>query len=239
MKEVNINCDLGEGVLSEPLLLPLIYSCSVACGGHYGDETSIMATLKRAKLHQVKVGAHPSYPDKEHFGRKSMDLPKSDFQESIQGQLERYYKCLNEVKLGNHHIKAHGALYNDLARNTELCEWYLEVLKAFDFGVIYTPYNSTLAKLAEEYGMEVLNEVFLDRNYMADGQLVPRSHPRALKTEPEEVWLQLKSFIEKEGVKTLEGQWMHLPAKTYCLHGDHPKVLEFLQYIHQRLKETK
>ena len=239
MKELNINCDVGEGILTESQLLPHIHSCSVACGGHYGDEASILATLNGAKLHEVKVGAHPSYPNKDHFGRKSMDLPKSDFQESIREQLGLYFKCLDKVELRNHHIKAHGALYNDLTRNTELCEWYLEVLKGFDYGVIYTPYNSTLANSAEEYNMKVLNEAFLDRNYLSNGQLVPRSHPKALKTTPEEVWLQLNRFIEKDGVIALDGQWVHLPAETFCLHGDHPKALEFLHYIHLRLKETK
>lgn len=233
---ININCDLGEGIPNEAELFPYIYSCSVACGGHYGDRSTITKTLKEAIKNDVKVGAHPSYPDREHFGRRSLTLSKEVFQRSMQKQLEVYFECLNTLGDNNHHIKAHGALYNDLAKNPELAQWYLEVVKEYNYGALYVPYGSEVAKLAIAQGLEVQYEAFLDRNYLADGSLVPRSHPKALKQDPEAVWQQLQDFLDNGGVTTIEGTWLSLPATTFCLHGDHPKVLIFLKTIHQGLQ---
>lgn len=234
--EININCDLGEGIAIEPLLFPYIYSCSVACGGHYGDRSTITKTIGEAIKNDVKVGAHPSYPDRGHFGRRSLSLSKNAFQESMQKQLRLYFECLNEVGGTNHHVKAHGALYNDLAKNADLAQWYLEVVKEYDYGALYVPYGSEVANLAIAQGMEVQYEAFLDRNYLADGALVPRSHPKALKQDSEAVWQQLQDFIQKKGVATVEGTWLSVPATTFCLHGDHPKVLNFLKTIQQGLQ---
>lgn len=230
-QNVNINCDLGEGIPNEAELFPYIYSCSIACGGHYGDRLTIIKTLKEAIKNDVKVGAHPSYPDKQHFGRRSLTLSKEAFQKSVQEQLTLYFECLNEVEGTNHHIKAHGALYNDLAKNADLAQWYLEVVQEYDYGSLYVPYGSEVAKLAIARGVEVQYEAFLDRNYLADGALVPRSHPKALIQYPEAVLQQLQDFLDKGGVTTLEGTWLPLPATTFCLHGDHPKVLTFLKTI--------
>ena len=236
---VNINCDLGEGVPSEPELIPFIHSCSIACGGHYGDEDSILSTLKACKHNEVMVGAHPSYPDKINFGRKSMDLTKAEFQGSLREQLILYFSCLEKLQMKNHHIKAHGALYNDLAVQPDLCAWYLEVVTEFDFNMLYAPFNSALSKKANENEIKVLYEAFLDRNYLENGKLVPRSDPRALKSHPEEVWQQLKTFLENQGFWTLKGTWLDLPAETFCLHGDHPNALEFLKYIDLKLNQLR
>ncbi len=234
---VNINCDLGEGVAQEPQIYPYIYSCSIACGGHYGDSTTLLSTLTQAKEHQVKVGAHPSYPDKENFGRQTLSLSKEAFQQSMHDQLQLYFRCLFELDMDNHHVKAHGALYNDLAKSEELSAWYVEVLQNYSFGCLYAPHGSALATVALNHGMEVQYEAFLDRNYTAEGALVTRSQPNALKQDPLEVWQQLLGFLERGGVFTAEGTWLPLPASTFCLHGDHPKVLEFLTTIEKGLKQ--
>jgi len=232
---ININCDLGEGMPAQPKLFPYIYSCSIACGGHYGDRSTIEATLRDSIQYQVRVGAHPSYPDKENFGRRTMLLSKGEFQESLLKQLQLYFECVKAQNLKNHHIKAHGALYNDLATNPELCDWYLEVLNHYPVGYLYVLPNSVLEKKAQAAGFTVMREAFLDRAYNENGRLVARTIPGAVYELKETVWDQLNSLLTQGKLKTLEGNIISVEAETFCVHGDHPRVLEFLTFISQQL----
>ncbi len=236
---VHINCDLGEGIAWEEELFPYIHACNIACGGHFGTEVSIEKTMLLAKEHQVLVGAHPSYPDLEHFGRKSMQMKQEEFKERIQQQLDLYFRVLKQCEMRNNHIKPHGALYNDLCSDEVLAVWFLDAIEKYDIPQIYAPHQSVIALQATKRGKEVAYEAFLDRNYAANGNLVPRSSPHALKQLPEEVWAQLKRLIERGEVVALDGTILSMKADTLCIHGDDKNALENLRFIKNRLKEFK
>lgn len=234
IKGVHINCDLGEGAKNEALIIPYVHSCSIACGGHYGSLESIISTLNLAKKHQVSVGAHPSYPDLKNFGRISLNMDKNAFIQSIRKQMDLFLFGLESVPFENFHVKAHGALYNDLGKNPQLCEWFLEALTPYSFSEIYSPWNSELYHQALKQHRGVKTEAFLDRNYTDQGNLVPRSHEEAEKKTLVSVWDQLVSIQEHQKVKTLSGKLMDLQAQTFCLHGDHPLALDRIQFLYQQ-----
>lgn len=233
--DININCDLGEGASNEEAVMNYIQGCSIACGGHYGNSQSIYQTLSKAIDHQLDLGAHPSYPDLEHFGRVSMKMSRTAFLSSIQKQLDQYFDQLSKFKTTNNHIKAHGALYNDLCDNQELCEWFLEATKPYTFKSLYTPFNGELAKISKEKSVPVSFEAFIDRNYNDAGRLVSRALPKAEKESVEEVYKQLKNILTRGVVTTVNSIEIKMKADTFCLHGDHPKALERVQYINKQL----
>lgn len=221
----------------EEQLFPFIDSCSIACGGHFGDEASMAKTLKIAIWNGVNPGAHPSYPDIENFGRRSMKLSEDQFKTSLRNQLDRYFTVLDKFQIKNHHIKAHGALYNDLLMDKKLSTWFLEVVQLYNYGSIYTLFNGVLAQLAKEYKAEVVFEAFIDRNYDRTGKLVSRALSGALKQDASDVWEQLLELLEFQQVKTIEGTIIPMKANTYCIHGDHPGSVKNVCFIRKNLIE--
>lgn len=221
---------------NEAELFPFIQSCSIACGGHVGSRESISETMHKAKQFGVKVGAHPSYPDPQNFGRVSLQMQKDEFQECIRNQMNLYFECLEDTELSNFHIKAHGALYNDLCKKESLCEWYLDVVNNFEFQFLYAPFNSVLAAKAIELGVNVLSEAFLDRRYTRDGYLVSRLQESAVIESAQAVWEQFELMLYQQKVQTIEGDKINLQADTYCVHGDHPNAIQILTFINQQLK---
>ncbi|NNE76300.1 MAG: lactam utilization protein LamB, partial [Pricia sp.] len=142
-KEIDINCDVGEGIGNEAELFPLISSCNIACGGHAGNTKEMKEIVQLAKLHKVKVGAHPSYPDKAKFGRVSMDITADGLTQSIRRQIENLVRIASKAQIGLNHIKPHGALYNDIAKNESLTNIFLKAIAAYRTDVhLYVPYAS-------------------------------------------------------------------------------------------------
>ncbi len=234
--QLHINCDLGEGTPNEAQIIPYVQSCNIACGGHYGTLETIIETLEASKNHKLSVGAHPSYPDRENFGRKSMKLNRQEFIDCIREQLNLFVEGLEKVNLNDFHIKAHGTLYNDLCVNPDLCEWFLEAISVYSYTEIYCPWNSELYNHAKKEGIRVKSEAFIDRNYTDEGRLVSRSQPNAEKESLESVWGQLESIVDTKSLESVSGKRIKLQAETFCLHGDHPLALERIQYIHRQLK---
>lgn len=234
--QLHINCDLGEGAPNEAQIIPYVQSCNIACGGHYGTLDTVTKTLEASKSYGLSVGAHPSYPDSENFGRKSMEMNRQEFIASIQGQMNLFVEGLEKVSLHDFHIKAHGALYNDLCVNPTLCEWFLEAVSAYTYSELYCPWNSELYTLAKKENIDVKTEAFIDRNYTDEGRLVSRAQPHAEKESLESVWKQLESIVDTNTLESITGKRIELQAETFCLHGDHPLALERIQYIHQQLE---
>ena len=233
---IDINCDVGEGVGNESELFQYISSCNIACGGHAGDSRTIREVVKLAKQKGIKIGAHPSYPDKENFGRKTMDLPADEFVKSIGSQIRLFKEILKEEEATLHHIKPHGALYNDLLQNKRLAKSFVGATKPFLEGACYyTPHGSALAKEAELNDLQVINEAFADRNYNQDLSLVSRSMSDALITEPEKVLDHLIPMIKEGTVKTINGAVIPIRAQTFCIHGDTPTALQILMYLAEEL----
>lgn len=234
-KMMDINCDLGEGLNNDDQLMPLLNSCNIACGGHVGDAYSIRKTIQLAKKHHVKIGAHPSYPDRENFGRKKLDIPLSDLKVSLMDQLKLFEAICDEVQAIFHHIKPHGALYNEVAINHEIAGLLIQVMRNFPGVSLYVPPNSVIERLAVENNIPIITEAFADRSYHSNLTLVSRSHSKALLTDPREVLDHLKLLVLNGKVKTIEGELVPIKAETFCIHGDNPSAVEILKTIRVNL----
>lgn len=192
--------------------------------------------VRLAKKWDVKVGAHPSYPDKENFGRTSMDMPSEALIQSIREQIASLVSILKKENISLHHIKAHGALYNEIAKNTELASSYLEAISKYKKDIlIYVPYASKIAEAAIAQGISVAYEAFADRNYNADLSLVGRTHPQALILSPEAVLKHTVQMIKTQKVRTLTAENVKILAKTFCIHSDTPAAIEIVMYLSQEL----
>ncbi len=235
---IDINCDLGEGLGNESSLMPYISSCNIACGGHAGNAETMEAVVKLAITHGVKIGAHPSYPDKENFGRKSLNMDTLEFQESISSQLSDFTAITNANKVQMHHIKPHGALYNDLAKNEELSRYYLEAIESYRNSVVlFVPWKSIISIMAVEMGFKIWYEAFADRNYTESLQLVKRDLPNAVLSDPEAILKHLIRMVNTGEVKTESGVLKPIEANTFCIHGDNPNALEIISYLSNTLPD--
>lgn len=235
-KYIDINCDVGEGVGNEADIFPLISSCSIACGGHAGDSASMKQMVNLAKKQRVKIGAHPSYSDRLNFGRVSLKMKAQELIKSIQTQIDSLKSICDEEDIALHHIKPHGALYNDIAKNKELASVFLESIEKYKSDqFLYVPPKSVIEELAKKGGFKIKREAFGDRNYDINLKLVARSSPNALITNPETVLKHVLQIIENGKVKTEEGVLKMLRADTYCIHGDTSSALQILTYLSKQL----
>ncbi len=232
LRKIDINCDVGEGVNNEHLLFPLISSCNIACGGHAGNLETMKKVAMLAEEHNVKIGAHPSYPDKENFGRTVMDIPDKELKESIVKQLTDFINILVGENLRLHHIKPHGALYNQIAKNRKLALVFLEAIEDYRAeAMLYAPFGSQIAEVANQRGFRIKYEAFGDRNYNDDLFLVSRTQKNAILDDPEKVLEHLLEIVKKGVVKTISGEKIPLRADTLCIHGDTPSALKILTYL--------
>ena len=233
---IDINCDVGEGAGNEAQLFPLISSCNIACGGHAGDASSMEQIVRLAKKCKVKVGAHPSYPDKENFGRASMDITSEALVESIREQIDNLVSILKKENIPLHHIKAHGALYNDIAKNKTLAAKFLEAVARYKKDIlIYLPYTSKIEKFAVSQGFSVAYEAFADRNYNSDLSLVGRNHPQALIQSPVAVLKHVVQMVKHQKVCTLSAENIKILVDTFCIHSDTPSAIEIVMYLSKEL----
>ena len=234
--QIDINCDVGEGVGNEALLFPHISSCNIACGGHAGDFETMTQVVALAKKHSIKLGAHPSYPDRQNFGRKVIEISDSELKQSIEQQLMDFGEVLDAQNCKLHHIKAHGALYNETARNPNLAKVYLNTILPYrNKALLYVPYGSVIAEMAHSMDFDIWYEAFADRNYEKDLKLVSRKHKEAIIEEPKQVLEHVLRMIKESKVYTLDGEIKEIKAHTYCVHGDTPSALEILTYLSQEL----
>ena len=236
---LNINCDLGEGLNNEHIIMPLIDSCNIACGGHAGDSGSMIECVEISIKNNVKIGAHPSYPDKINFGRKKIDISPSELSYSIISQIESLETIADSYGLELNHIKAHGALYNQMMIDAELSNFYLDTIKDFKNKCsLYIPYKSEIEKIASKKGFSIIYEVFGDRNYNDDLSLVSRNNEDALITDPESVVDHIKTIKETESVKTINGNYKKIKFDTICIHSDTNNSIEILKKINQEFDES-
>ena len=236
---LNINCDLGEGLNNEHIIMPLINSCNIACGGHAGDNGSMIECVEISIKNNVKIGAHPSYPDKINFGRKKIDISPSELSYSIISQIESLETIADSYGLELNHIKAHGALYNQMIIDAELSNFYLDTIKDFKNKCsLYIPYKSEIEKIALKKGFSIIYEVFGDRNYNDDLSLVSRNNQNALITDPESVVNHIKTIKETGTVKTINGNYKKIKFDTICIHSDTNNSIEILKKINQEFDES-
>jgi len=236
---IDLNADVGEGLNNEAQLIPFLSSCNIACGGHAGDEATMAAVIKLAKQYDVKIGAHPSFPDKENFGRLKMAISPDDLLESLKTQVNALLKILKVENLTLHHIKPHGALYNLANTDQMYAEIIIKLMEVFDTDIkLYAPYQSLVSKMAKEKGITIVYEAFADRNYNNDLTLVSRSEPKALIEDTNHMCNHVLNMILNDQVKTINGQEKTIKADTICIHGDHPQAEHHLRILTKNLSQN-
>ena len=236
-KQIHINCDLGEGGKYDSQLMPLISACNIACGGHAGDVQSMTKTLLLAKQHKVQIGAHPSYPDKENFGRHSIKISEQQLKNSIKDQILSLNKIAMEHGEKLTHIKPHGALYNDAAKDKNIAEIVLQAIKECELNIpIYCPENSKIFQLSKS-NIPMVFEAFADRNYNPDLSLVSRSNSNALIIQKEAVFKHLFKMFNEGKIRCENGQEIKVNPDTFCLHSDTPNSVEILHFIAEKFQK--
>lgn len=234
---IDLNCDLGEGGGVDAELMPWVTSANIACGGHAGDEATMRATVRRARRFGVAVGAHPGYPDREHFGRRERPVSPAALVALVREQTAALRAVAADDGAEVTHLKLHGALYNQASRDPELAEALVEALRSDLRGlVLYALSGSVLERRAREaIPGRVRAEVFADRAYEPDGSLRLRSLPGALLEEPGAAERQVLALVRDGRVQAWNGAVLSLRAETVCLHGDGPDPVGFARRLRAAL----
>lgn len=229
---IDINADLGEGDAFDRELLGLVSSANISCGAHAGSQRDIQQAIRWALENGVIIGAHPSYPDREHWGRRSLSLSAQQLRATLMSQLQWLEAQVRELGGQLQHIKPHGALYNDAARNAALAVQIVSCVKAFDPSLVVIGLaGGSLLNAGEKAGLCIAAEAFVDRRYQADGSLVPRSHPLALINNEQEALTQAVALACHLPIKTVDGSMISIKADTLCIHGDSAHALQFAKGV--------
>ena len=235
---IDINCDVGEGIQNEHLIMPFISSCNIACGGHFGDKNTILKTIGLAIEYNVAIGAHPSFVDKKNFGRQFLDLSEAALKQSIEEQLDLFLSCLAIFNQKMHHIKPHGALYNLIAKDRCEAQKFIRIIKKYVKDCfLFVPYNSEIAKVALENDIKIKYEAFADRNYNTDLSLVSRNDENALILSSAEIIRHVLKILKSNKVKTVSGLEKKIKADTLCIHSDTENVIEIVSILTTELKK--
>ena len=234
MYSIDLNCDLAEGTGNDPFIMPLISSCSIACGGHFGDKKTINEAIELAQKYNVKTGAHPSYLDTKFFGRKSLDIPLKELQDSIRFQLDLFFN----ISANSTHIKAHGALYNDLFYDLEKAEAVVEVFKEYGNLYVFCQPFSKLSTVLSSKKIKQIHEGFGDRVYNSDGTLSSRQNPSSVHESKKKILHQVANLVKENLVITKDNKILNLKVQTICLHGDNKNIINIISYLIKELKQS-
>jgi len=234
---VDLNCDMGEGIGNDELIMPFISSANIACGYHAGDEKTIWKTIELAKKHNVAIGAHVSFPDKENFGRSEMNVTGERIYELVRQQLIIMKEIADSLNVKMSHVKPHGALYNMSAKDAVLAKTIAAATKDFDENLVLFGLSGSLSvNEAKSIGLKTASEAFADRSYQDDGSLTPRSQSNALIDDNNKATQQALDMITKGTVTTVSGKTIPIIAETICIHGDGKHAVEFAKNISLALK---
>jgi UPF0271 protein len=235
---VDLNADLGEGSGHDEELFELISSANVATGFHAGDSDTMHAAISEAKNHGVAVGAHPSFFDRENFGRKELKIGNQEVFDAVAYQLGVFQAIASAVGARPSHVKPHGALYNMAVRDIQLADAIARAIESVDSKLIlFAPDKSELARGGEAHGLRIAREIFADRNYLNDGWLVPRTRPDALLHDPKEAAERVLRMLREGKVRSVEGSDVEVRGETICVHGDTPGAVEFARELRKRLEQ--
>jgi UPF0271 protein len=228
---IDISADLGEGSPDEPEIWPLITSANIACGGHFGDETTMRDSVRRARELRVRVGAHPSYPDRENFGRRAIAMPPDALRASLIEQIGALVAIAGTL----HHVKPHGALYNDAHRDRVLAGIVIDAIRSVDAQLaIVCSDRSEMASAARAAGTPVIREAFADRRYNTDGSLVARSESGSL-LDIGEAAQQAALLARESTVIARDGTRITVPFDTICVHADMAHAVARLRAVRAAL----
>jgi len=239
--EININCDLGEkskfhSIKNDPDLLNIVNSANIACGYHAGDEETMNMVVKISKSNDVSIGAHPSFNDPENFGRKRINLPSSEVNKLIINQYEILQKIAQKHNQNVTHIKPHGALNNMACEDFELAFTIAKAINDIDKNIIFlVPTGSQMEIAAKKIDMKIACEIFADRNYEDDGNLVSRSKDHALITDPEIAKKHVLSMVKNQALNCYSGKQIPCEIDSVCIHGDNQSSLATAKSIRENL----
>jgi UPF0271 protein len=240
---IDINADMGESygaaiVGNDAELMPMVSSANIACGYHGGDPGTMHQAVLLAQKNGVAVGAHPSYPDLSGFGRRHMRLSAQEIYDAVLYQVGALEAFARAAGVPLHHVKPHGALYNDAARDAEIAASIVHAVYYFNKSLLlYGPPNSELQKAASDVGIDFCAEVFADRTYQPDGTLTPRSNPNALIRDTVQCLAQVWQILDTQRVKATDGTSVPMQAGTICIHGDGLHALDFARALRESLTE--
>ena len=242
--EININCDLGEKSKlhsnhNDPKLLDIINSANIACGYHAGDEQSMNQVIEISKKNGVSIGAHPSFNDPENFGRKRMNLSSSEIRKLIIDQYTILQNIASSYGENVTHIKPHGALNNMACEDIDLAALLAKSINEISKDLIYlVPTGSKMEDAAKKLNMKIACEIFADRNYEDDGNLVSRKKPNALITNPEEAKKHVLSMVKNQAINCHSGKQIPCEIDSICIHGDNENALATAKSIKNDLIEN-
>lgn len=242
--QIDLNCDMGEFAAAvadgtQERLMRSLTSVNIACGGHAGDAQTMRATVEQALRCCVAIGAHPGYADRENFGRVELRLSKEEVAESVYEQVCALGKIAEECRARVGHVKPHGALYNQAARDGELARAIARGVARWNRGVVMVGLaGSVMLEAFREEGFAVAAEAFADRRYEGDGSLRSRKFADALIREPEEAAQQALRIVQKGGVIASDGTEVMVAAQTICVHADTPGAEEIAAAVVRDLRES-
>lgn len=237
MTTIDLNADLGEGEASDPELLRIVSSCNVACGGHAGDATTMATTIREAQANGVVIGAHPGYPDREGFGRRSGYMQGEELLDSLRQQLQAFESVAAEAGADIAHVKPHGTLYTDAVTDGALAAIIAQAVAEMPGkpALVGQP-GTELEAAAKDHGLDFVAEAFIDRAYKPDGRLVPRTDAGAVHGDIERIRAQAVSLAVSGRVTGLDGTEIAVRADTLCIHGDTPKAAEAARLVREALE---
>ena len=239
--EININCDLGEKSKHhsnkyDPDLLEIVNSANVACGFHAGDDESMNQVVKISKTNGVSIGAHPSFNDPENFGRQRMNLSSNEIMKLIIDQYDILQTIAQNYQENITHIKPHGALNNMACEDIELATTLAKAIKGINKDLIYlVPTGSKMEEAAKKLNMKIACEIFADRNYEDDGNLVSRKKPHALITDPEQAKKHVLNMVKNQALNCHSGKQIPCEIDSVCIHGDNESSLATAKSIKDNL----
>jgi len=242
--EININCDLGEAskfcsTENDPLLLGIVNSANIACGYHAGDDLTMKKTVEISKKNGVSIGAHPSFNDPENFGRKRLNLPPKEITKLIIDQINILSEIADKNSMKVTHVKPHGALNNMACENFELASVIAKsIIQANKDLIFLVPTGSKMETAGKKLNMKVATEIFADRNYEDDGNLVSRSKPNALITDPEAAKNHVIKMVKNQALNCLSGKQIPCDIDSVCVHGDGKSAVGTAKEIRDGLIKT-
>ena len=239
--EININCDLGESsklhsAENDPLLLEIVNSANIACGYHAGDKATMEKTIEISKKNKVSIGAHPSFNDPENFGRKRLNLPSSEITKLVIDQINILSDVAINAGAKVTHVKPHGALNNMACENYDLAKVISESIMQVNKELIFlVPTGSQMEKAGKKLEMKIAAEIFADRNYEDDGNLVSRSKENAMITDPEIAKKHVIKMVESQTLNCYSGKQIPCEIDSICVHGDGKSAVNTAKQIREGL----
>ena len=242
--EININCDLGESskfhsTENDPLLLTIVNSANIACGYHAGDKETMEKTIQISKKNKVSIGAHPSFNDKENFGRKRLNLSSVEVKKLITEQINIISDIAKSKETKVTHIKPHGALNNMACEDYELAKIISETIKKINKDLIFlVPTGSEMEKVGNKIGLKVAAEIFADRNYEDNGNLVSRSKKNAMITDPKIAEKHVIKMVQNQAINCYSGKQIACDIDSICVHGDGISAVNTAKQIKEGLLKS-